>query len=107
MNDTPVFIDLSEGNSTLVLDNVKLNNVQSAVAVSGNVLLEGGTKTIDSWAQGNVYSGNKANSTGAFVQGEVSKPNKPSILLDKEGRVFGKAHPQYVSKMVSLQYTVS
>lgn len=94
--DTPIFINLAEGNSTLVLNNIKLNNVETAISVSGSILLAGGTTTIESWAQGNVYSGNHANSTGTFVQGSVPAPFRPSILLDDEGRVFGKAHPQYV-----------
>lgn len=92
--DVFTLINLSEGNSTLILNNVKLDNVDSAVSVGGNVLLEGGSKTIDIWAQGNVYSGNKPNSTGTFVQGDITKPSRPNVLLDNEGRIFGKAHPQ-------------
>ena len=73
---------------------VKLDNVDSAVSVGGNVLLEGGSRTIDIWGQGNIYSGNKPNSTGNFVQGDITKPSRPNVLLDNEGRIFGRAHPQ-------------
>lgn len=55
--------------------------------------LSGGTKTIDTWAQGNVYS--VTDSSGHFVQSSISSIQKPQMLLDATGRIFGREMPQY------------
>ena len=99
MTNTPIFVrNTSPSNGSLhgalVLNNIKLNNVATAVAVTGGpVLLAGGTTTINSWAQGNVYTG--TNPAGRFVQANIPNINKASSLLDSSGRIFGKTHPQY------------
>ena len=61
--------------------------------------MKGGTTTIESWGQGNVFSGTNPN--GTFTQGNIAAAHKPSVLLDSAGRVFGKAHPQYADYAVS------
>ncbi|EMD37582.1 glycoside hydrolase family 55 protein [Gelatoporia subvermispora B] len=78
---------------SLVLNNIQLSNVQNAVVAGSDVLLAGGTTTINSWAMGNVYSGTNGN--GQYTQGNIAAINRPSVLLDNTGRVFGKTHPQY------------
>ena len=99
MTNTPIFVrNTSPSNGSLhgalVLNNIKLNNVATAVAVTGGpVLLAGGTTTINSWAQGNVYTG--TNPAGRFIQANIPNINKASSLLDSAGRIFGKTHPQY------------
>lgn len=81
---------------SLVLNNIKLNNVPTAVGVVGGaVVLNGGTTTINSWAQGNVYTGTNAN--GRFIQSNIAAINKADSLLDSSGRIFGKTHPQYAN----------
>jgi glucan 1,3-beta-glucosidase len=91
-----------------VLNNVKLNNVPTAVSVTdGTVVLAGtsGSTTIQSWGQGNVYTG--TSQTGRFQQGNLPVPSKPSSLLDSAGRIFGRGHPQYqnfaASQIVSVR----
>jgi glucan 1,3-beta-glucosidase len=73
--------------------------------VGGATVLAGGTTTIASWGQGNVYTG--TNGSGQFVQGNIPAANKPSSLLDGSGRIFGKTRPQYadyaVSQIVSVR----
>ncbi|KZT29030.1 glycoside hydrolase family 55 protein [Neolentinus lepideus HHB14362 ss-1] len=91
---------------SLVLNNIKLTNVPTAVAVNGGPpLLDGGTTTIDSWAQGNVYTG--VSSSGKFVQGNIPSISKASNVFDGSGWIFGKTHPQYkdysVSQIVSVK----
>lgn len=68
------------------------------VASNGTVVLSGTsqlihTKTIASWVQGNVYRGNSGKAR--FTQGDVEAPMKPAVLLDSQGRIVGKTHPQY------------
>ncbi|KAJ6611580.1 exo-beta-1,3-glucanase [Mycena sp. CBHHK59/15] len=78
-------IDATAGqpDGSLVLNNIKLTNVPTAIGLfSGDVLLAGGTMTITSWGQGNIYTG--SNGTGTYTQGYIAAPNK---LL--------KTHPQY------------
>lgn len=67
--------------------------------VNGATILAGGTTTIASWAQGHVYSGTGGQKT--WVQGNVASVNKPSVLLDGSGRIFGKARPQYANYATS------
>ena len=95
--NTPVFIQNSEPSTSLagslVLNNINLQNVPTAVGTaSGQVVLAGGTTTIQSWGQGNVYSG--TSSSFQFKQANIPAPTKPGSLLDSSGRIFGKAHPQ-------------
>jgi glucan 1,3-beta-glucosidase len=87
---------------SLVLNNLKLNNVPTAVGVTdGSTVLAGttGSTTIASWAQGNVYKGTAK--TAQFAQGTVAAGAKDASLLDSAGRIFGRGHPQYVNYDVS------
>jgi hypothetical protein len=106
VTNTPIFVRTSAPSNgqlinagSLVLNNIKLNNVPTAVGVVGGaVVLAGGTTTIASWGQGNVYSG--SSSTGAFTQDTITTPPKPAVLLDSSGKIFGKSHPQYAAYAV-------
>ncbi|KAG1724556.1 glycoside hydrolase family 55 protein [Suillus lakei] len=101
VTNTPIFVRSSVASKgqlagSLVLNNIKLSNVPTAVGVvGGTTVLAGGTTTIASWGQGNVYSGTSGSKN--FTQGNIVSANKPSVLLDSAGRIFGKAHPQYAS----------
>jgi hypothetical protein len=105
VTDTPIFLRTSLASNgtlagSLVLNNIKLNNVPAAVAVAdGAVVLAGGTLTIDSWGQGNIYSG--TNGQKVFTQGNIPAPTKASSLLDDAGHIVSKGHPQYESYAVS------
>lgn len=105
VTNTPIFIRNSIPNKgtlagSLVINNAKLNNVLTAVGVVGGaVVLSGGTTTISSWGQGNVFKGTNPRAT--FSQGNIVTANKPSVLLDGSGRIFGKTHPQYASYAVN------
>lgn len=107
MTNTPIFVRTGTpsngaliGAGSLVLNNIKLDNVPTAVGVVGGaVVLAGGTTTIASWGQGNVYKGSGA--SGTFTQGTIMAPPKPAVLLDSAGKIFGKSHPQYATYAVS------
>ncbi|KAJ7482757.1 exo-beta-1,3-glucanase [Mycena latifolia] len=108
--NTAIFLRTSASSGqldgSLVLNNIKLTNVPTAIGLfSGDVLLAGGTKTITSWGQGNIYTG--SNGTGTFTQGYIAAPNKPAALLDSAGNIFSKTHPQYahyaVDQFVSVR----
>ncbi|KAG5649857.1 hypothetical protein H0H81_001746 [Sphagnurus paluster] len=111
VTNTPIFIRNSNPSNnklagSLVINNAKLTNVPTAVGVVGGaVVLAGGTTTIASWGQGNVHKG--TNATATFTKGNIFSPNKPSVLLDSAGKIFGKTHPQYeayaVSQFVSVR----
>lgn len=102
--DTPIFIRNSQPSNgrlagSLVINNAKLTNVPIAVGVAnGAVVLAGGTTTIQSWGQGNIFS--STNGSGRFLQGNIVNANKPSVLLDGNGKIFGKTHPQYAAYAV-------
>ncbi|EPT02026.1 hypothetical protein FOMPIDRAFT_141879 [Fomitopsis schrenkii] len=98
VSNTPVFVRSSVHTTSLagslVLNNVRLTNVPVAVGVlNGATVLAGGTTTIESWVQGNVYAG--ASGARTFVQGSHVAPVKARSLLDAGGKVFGRMHPQY------------
>jgi hypothetical protein len=79
---------------SLVLDNVRLTNVRAAVASpTGQVFLQGGTKTITSWGQGQVYD---QSGKGSFKQGDLPTPQKPKVLLDSHNNIFEKTKPTYL-----------
>jgi hypothetical protein len=105
VTNTPIFVRSSQASNgtlagSLVLNNIKLENVPIAVGVvGGNVVLPGGTTTISSWGQGNVFVGK--NATGNFTQGNIEPASKPPSLLDSSGNIFGRSHPQYESYAVS------
>ncbi|KAJ7582651.1 exo-beta-1,3-glucanase [Mycena floridula] len=104
VTNTPIFIRSSTATTSLagslVLNNIKLTNVPTAVGVVGGaVVLAGGTTTIASWGQGNVYTGTIA--AGTFTKGNIPAAAKPASLLDSSGKIFGKTHPQYASYAAS------
>lgn len=77
---------------SIVLDNVKLNNVADAVRTDkGKTLLAGGSTTIGLWAIGRRYNG----STGSYKAGPVEAPNKAANLLDGSNKLFARSRPQY------------
>ena len=110
ISDTPIFYRSSQPSTNLqgsiVLNNIKLTNVQSAVAVlNGETILQGseGETTVDTWIQGNVYVGR--GSRGYHKGGTWSVPKDPSLL--ENGRMFGKGRPTYadydISQIVSVK----
>ncbi|KAJ7720935.1 exo-beta-1,3-glucanase [Mycena metata] len=102
--NVPIFLRTSANSGqldgSLVLSNIKLTNVPTAIGLfSGDVLLAGGTTTITSWAQGNIYTG--SNGTATYTQGYIAAPVKAAALLDSAGNIFGRTHPQYADYAVS------
>ncbi|KIM34208.1 glycoside hydrolase family 55 protein [Serendipita vermifera MAFF 305830] len=100
VSDTPIFVRTSTAQSTfagsIYIDNAKLTNVPIAVGTkAGATVLAGGTKTIVSWAQGKIYSGSQ--STGQYVQSNITPPSKPASLLDSTGKIYGSGRPLYES----------
>ena len=111
VTDTPIFINNSNSTNgtlagSLVLSNIKLSNVPIAVGVSnGSTVLAGGTTTIESWGQGNVYSG--TNPEAKFTQGPIQSVLKSKNLVDNTGKIFQRGQPQYeayaVDQFVSVK----
>ncbi|KAK0458521.1 exo-beta-1,3-glucanase [Desarmillaria tabescens] len=104
VTNTPIFVRTSSPSTSLagsiVLNNVQLNNVPTAVGVvGGEVVLAGGTMKINSWGQGNIYSG--TNPAGRFVRDSIVAAAKPASLLDGNGFIFGKTRPQYADYATS------
>jgi glucan 1,3-beta-glucosidase len=104
ISDTPVFLRYSKAvtelQGSIVLNNIKLNNVPTAVGVVGGaILLAGGSTTIDTWIQGNVYSGSSP--TGKYTVASATSISKASSLLDDSGRVYGRGRPSYADYALS------
>ncbi|KAH7104876.1 glucan 1,3-beta-glucosidase [Auriculariales sp. MPI-PUGE-AT-0066] len=84
----------SENKGSFVIDNAELKGVEVAVGdANGAVILEGGDKTIASWAQGNVYSGTEG--TPKYQRGDLTPPTKPASLLDSNGKFVQRERPFY------------
>ncbi|KZP22614.1 glycoside hydrolase family 55 protein [Athelia psychrophila] len=80
--------------SSLVLNNIKLSNVTSAVAAAdGTIALRGSDAdpTADSWSQGNVCTG--TDGTAAFTQGALANPAKAAPFLDSPAASSAAAPP--------------
>ncbi|KAF6765075.1 glycoside hydrolase family 55 protein [Ephemerocybe angulata] len=111
ITNTPIFLRTAQSSSTnltgsLALENIDLINVPIAVSTSsGEVILHGGTKLIDSWVQGNVYAG--ADSNREYIRESIHPTSKPASLTTPAGKIFGKMHPQYetlrASDIVSIK----
>lgn len=110
ISDTPIFYRNSQPTTNLqgsiVLNNIKLTNVQSVVAIlNGETILKGseGETMVDTWVQGNIYVGRQ--SRGYHKGGTWSVPKDPSLL--ENGRMFGKGRPTYadydISQIVSVK----
>jgi glucan 1,3-beta-glucosidase len=111
--DTDIFLRTSQESreqlaGSIVLKNVTLTRVPVAIHVSGGPdVLPGTTETkvIDSWAQGNVYTGTR--DEPIFTQGELKGKPLARSLLDEHGHVYGKQQPQYehcnVDEFVSVK----
>ena len=110
VSDTPVFYRSSQSSTILrgsiVLNNIKLRNVQSVVAITdGETILRGseGEITVDTWVQGNVYAGRESQ---GFHKGYTSSILKDPSLLEN-GRMFGKGRPTYadydITQIVSVK----
>ncbi|KAJ7684648.1 exo-beta-1,3-glucanase [Mycena polygramma] len=112
VSDTPTFVRSAAPSNgalvgSLVLDNIQLNNVSTAVGVAGGgpdggdsvVLLGGSNVKIESWVQGNVFTG--SNPKGVFTQACISGPPKPCSLLNEAGQIFSRTHPQYADYHVN------
>ena len=76
----------------------------AVTATGGADVLNGGTMTIASWGQGNVYSG--TSQASSFTQANIPAPTKPGSLLYSAGRIFGKTHPQYADVAVDQVVSV-
>lgn len=104
ISNTPIFFQSSKAvtelQGSIVLNNIKLTDVPIAVGVAGGAtVLTGGTTTIDSWVQGNTYSGSSP--TGKYTVGDIDTIPKAACLLDESGRMFGRGRPTYAAYSTS------
>ncbi|OBT61060.1 hypothetical protein VE03_09163 [Pseudogymnoascus sp. 23342-1-I1] len=75
----------------IVIDNLEMSNVAATVKDSnGNVIL-GSSDKVDLWALGKRYKGYE----GQTTSGAVEAPKKGERLLDSDGKLFYRSHPQY------------
>ncbi|KAL8724959.1 MAG: hypothetical protein Q9181_006594 [Wetmoreana brouardii] len=101
ISDTPIGVLTSHApnatstNSILVLENVKLRNVRTAIQGAGNTTLlfstaTGGSRSIDAWAQGHIYTPKGPSS----IAGPISAYSRPGSLLEG-GKFYERSKPQY------------
>ncbi|KAJ7273179.1 pectin lyase fold/virulence factor [Mycena rebaudengoi] len=88
VRDTPIFVRSGSPNdgtltTSLVLSNIQLNNVPTAVASAEGTMILSGGDDMD------------------HRLGQIPSPHKPAVLLDSAGRIFGKPHPQYANYHIS------
>ncbi|KFZ03364.1 hypothetical protein V502_11010 [Pseudogymnoascus sp. VKM F-4520 (FW-2644)] len=100
ISNTPVGIKTTYDTTTvpvtansLILENVDLNNVPTAIQFAGGAtVLKGslGTTTIAAWGEGHEYT-----PTGPKrFQGPITPNNRPASLL-KDGKYYARSKPQY------------
>ena len=107
INDTPIGIltshtlDTTYTNGSLVLENVRINNVRTAVQGVGNTSLlvgtsAGGSKSIEGWAQGHSYTPDGPSS----MSGPIPAFSRPQELLDGD-KYYERSKPQYADQSSS------
>ncbi|KAI9277912.1 exo-beta-1,3-glucanase [Umbelopsis sp. AD052] len=86
----------TKASGSLILDNVVLHNVTTAVGDGTVTRLAGtsGSTTITSWGQGSLYT--NTSGSGTFNQKTLPViPKKGANLLASDGRFFERPRPQY------------
>jgi glucan 1,3-beta-glucosidase len=116
ITNTPIGVLTARGSNpnppsgdSLIIENVKLNNVPKAVVLSTTnaVLLTGttGTTTIAGWAQGHSYT---STSGPTNLQGAITPNIRPASLVTN-GAYYTRSKPQYqnlaASQFVSARYS--
>ena len=81
---------------SLILENVVLNNVQTAVQNNGATALNGGSTTIAGWGQGHRYTPNGPSS----FSGTITPNSRPAGLLSGN-KYYERSKPQYNGLPVS------
>jgi glucan 1,3-beta-glucosidase len=78
---------------SIYLENVELENVQTAIAGINNMVLAGssGVSTIAAWADGHRYLPNGP----IEAQGTIEATKRPANLLDAQGKYYERSKPQY------------
>lgn len=92
------------GSVYLTIDNVQLENAPAGVKVEGGeTLLEGGSKTITSWASGKIFT----DGTGNAIRGGDITPQRtiPDSLLGEDG-FLERPKPQYEDRPASDFFSV-
>lgn len=96
-SDTEVAIKTAYTTSTtpdtagsLILENVSLSNVPTAVMGGSGSLLEGGSKTIAGWGQGHRY----VSGTDRELSGDITANERPAVLTGENG-YYSRSKPQY------------
>lgn len=110
IENSPVFVDTARSSSTwsngsLILENIRLNNVSIAVRNVASAVLPGtaGSTIITTWGQGHRYSPSGPEN----FQGSLTLPPRPSALLSSGSlNYYSKPKPQYEAYPVSSFLTV-
>jgi glucan 1,3-beta-glucosidase len=82
--------------NSLIVENVRLNNVPIAVMNNGATALTGGTTTITGWGQGHKYTPNGPQTWS----GTITPATRPAALVSN-GKYYERAKPQYNSLPVT------
>ncbi|KAF2162825.1 glycoside hydrolase family 55 protein [Zasmidium cellare ATCC 36951] len=75
---------------SLILENIKLSNVPTAVQGANGPLLSG-VSSISAWGQGHRYTPNGPNEWA----GSITANTRPSNLLQGDGKYYQRSKPQY------------
>ncbi|KAI1325739.1 glycoside hydrolase family 55 protein [Xylariaceae sp. FL0255] len=76
---------------SLVLENVALSSVGTAVTGASGTLLAGGSTTISGWALGHRYVSGQSR----VVSGSITANSRPSALLGSNGYYYSRSKPTY------------
>ena len=90
---------------SLILENLRLENVSVAVSgPGGSTLLEGttGSVVIPAWGQGHSYTPDGAD----VFQSPITPFTRPSSLLDSDGKFYERSKPQYATTPLSQVVSV-
>ncbi|KAI1310595.1 glycoside hydrolase family 55 protein [Xylaria venustula] len=75
---------------SLILENVTLDNVPTAVQGASGSLLAGGSTTIAAWGQGHQY----VSGANRELSGDITANDRPSVLTGENG-YYSRSKPQY------------
>ncbi|KAK1638756.1 pectate lyase superfamily protein-domain-containing protein [Colletotrichum phormii] len=98
----PPSSEAGSGSTGLVLENIAMSGVTTAVAdTTGRSLLAASTR-LDEWVLGPVYSSSAAAGARSFSPGgKIGNYRRDSALLDAQGACYERPKPQYEGRGVS------
>ncbi|KAJ3164161.1 hypothetical protein HK101_000520 [Irineochytrium annulatum] len=100
-SNSPNGAGMANSRGNLLLDNVALSNVTTAVksTATGAIVLAGGSKTVRLWGQGELFQGSSSAPSSGTINTNIHKAR--TLLDSNTGKFFTRPRPTYAEFAMS------